>query len=274
MSPFTMRSSIWLSAVAIAGTLQAADLRVYSEFRRIALDGEIVKADQGGRVREILSPLAVRGGYSTYRLVVEAKPGEEFWLYIGQNPDDNAQATLYREVHANGVPDALEKVELPYKGTVAEGAKVATFLLDLYYARTAPVQRVKIEPQLHIDNRWIIYPMEVRVTAAVVPATRAAMGGYPASDPAQRAETPAFAALSESLCGTKPAAQATDLTARRLMYRNALQDLALAGTLPAAKRLELLPDPKVHCGATADLPFEGWLRTRELIYRALAPPPE
>lgn len=270
-----MRSSIWLSALLIAGIAQAADLRVYSEFRRIALDGEILKADQGGRVREILSPMAVRGGYSTFRIVVEAPPGEEFWLYIGQNPDDNAQATLYREVHKDGVPDALEKVEQPYQGQVAAGAKVATFLLDLYYDRTAAIERVKIEPQLHIDKRWIIYPMEVRVTAALLPSSRPAMGAYAATDRALRAEGPAFAALREHLCGAKPAAaEATDLTARRLMYRNARQDLALVATLPEAKRRELLPDAKSFCAGEAELPFEGWLRMREQIYRALAPPPQ
>jgi hypothetical protein len=266
-----MRSSIWLSVLLIAGLAQAADLRVYSEFRRIALDGEIVKADQGGRVREILSPMAVRGGYSTYRIVVEAPPGEEFWLYIGQNPDDNAQATLYREVHQDGRPDALEKVEQPYKGQVAAGAKVATFLLDLFYRRSAAVERVKIEPQLHIENRWIIYPMEVRVTSAVLPSSHAAPARYPGTDAGQRAETPAFTALRETLCGAKPPAMSTDLTARRLMYRNARQDLALAATLPALKRAELLPEAKGFCGGTLDLPWEGWLRMREQIYRALAP---
>ena len=266
-----MRSSIWLSGLLIAGLAQAADLRVYSEFRRIALDGEIVKADQGGQVREILSPMAVRGGYSTYRIVVEAPPGEEFWLYIGQNPDDNAQATLYREVHQDGRPDALEKVEQPYKGQVAAGAKVATFLLDLFYRRSATVERVKIEPQLHIDNRWIIYPMEVRVTTAVVPSSRAAIGSYPTTDSTERAETPAFEALRETLCGAKSPAMSTDLTARRLMYRNARQDLALAATLPTLKRAELLPEAKGFCEGKLELPWEGWLRMRELIYRALAP---
>lgn len=279
-----MRSSTWLNAAALLFVTtiatRAADLKVYSEFRRIGPDSQIVKADEGGRVREILSPLAVRGGYTTFRIVVEAPAGSEFWVYIGQNPDDNARATLYRELPPTtpgAPPDALEKVDIPYQGKVPAGSAAVTFLLDLYYERTASVERVKIEPQLHYDNRWIIYPMEVRIAHAALSAADASRIGahppYPPTDPTLRAETPAFAALRDHLCGApaKPATPLTTLTARALLYRNALQDLALATYLQEAKRNTLLPDAKTHCAASVELPFEGWLRIRESIYKALAP---
>ena len=43
--------------------------------------------------------------------------------------------------------------------------------MDLWTARDAPVARIKVEPQLHVNNDWVIYPMEARVMEATIPLT-------------------------------------------------------------------------------------------------------
>ena len=68
------------------------------------------------------------------------------------------EVTLYRE---NG--DKLERVEQPVSGNSTQ-----VFWMDLWTARDAPVQRIKVEPQLHVNNDWVIYPMEARVMSATV----------------------------------------------------------------------------------------------------------
>ena len=57
----------------------------------------------------------------------------------------------------------LERVELPVDG---DGNQI--FWMDLWTARDAPVRRIKVEPELKIDEDWVIYPMEGRVMDAVV----------------------------------------------------------------------------------------------------------
>ena len=66
--------------------------------------------------------------------------------------------TIYRE---SG--DMLERVELPVDG---DGTQI--FWMDLWTAKDAPVRRIKVEPELKIDEDWVIYPMEGRVMDAVV----------------------------------------------------------------------------------------------------------
>jgi hypothetical protein len=91
--------------------------------------------------------------------VVDVPRGTQYQLYVAQNPENAVEVTLYRE---NG--ERLERVEQPVSGNSTQ-----VFWMDLWTARDAPVARIKVEPQLHVSNDWVIYPMEARVMNATVP---------------------------------------------------------------------------------------------------------
>ncbi|MEI9811499.1 MAG: hypothetical protein WDO18_01940 [Acidobacteriota bacterium] len=96
----------------------------------------------------------------------------------------------------------------------------------MWAKRSAPVERIKIEPQLHVDNDWVIYPMEGRMTDAVVPDAPAS--GWPAGMNAPADVMRAFA------CGAAPVTSnpSKELSLASLRYRNVQQDVALAGKMP------------------------------------------
>jgi hypothetical protein len=243
----------------------AAELAVYSEFRRVGPDGEVVAADQGGRVREILSPAVPRNAYSTFHVVVKGEPGESFWLYVGQNPDDNARVTVYA-VDAPG--DQLRKVNVPVEIQIPAGARAAVYVMDLFYTRQAPVERVKIEPQLWVasEKRWVVYPMEVRVQPAQIPAIPVLRN--PMARTGDPADSAASAALREHMCETEfPVSTRPALTLQALIDRNARQDIAFLRTLGKERTASLLPDRGPFCSGSAQLPPEWWLTLRRLLYQ-------
>ena len=41
--------------------------------------------------------------------------------------------------------------------------------MKLWVNRDAPVRRIKVEPELWASDRWLTYPMEVRIVEATVP---------------------------------------------------------------------------------------------------------
>lgn len=244
----------------------AADLQVYSEFRRIGPDGAIVAADTGGPVREILSPRVVRGGWASFQLVVEGEPGTEFWLYLGQNPDDAAAFQLYRASFTAGVPDRLEKVGEPAHGEIPAGQKAAVFWLDLKYPFEYPAGRVKLEPQLFLpaEKRWVVYPMEVNVVPA---RSRVTIERVSAAFPAGRADATALAVLRGFRCagGKIATAAAEPKTVLGMIERNARQDVTLLRRLSPGALAELLPAS--FC--TAEFPPEGMLRVRDRLFKLL-----
>ena len=246
----------------------AAQIEVYSEFRRIGPDGEIVKPDQGGTVREMLSPAVPRGGHASFHVVVKAPAGTDYMLYIGQNPEGHGRITLYRELYTGGIPDRLELIKTdfagPWSGRIPEGQSAEVFWLDLEYPATAAVERVKVEPQLWAGSHWIVYPMEVRLIDArlkSLPADR-----DPGVALETRAESAAFVALRQHLCGLPPFKPVPgEPTIRRFIYRNALETLALAKDVPL--------DPVTFCKGEIDLPYEGFLRVRGQILQGKPGPP-
>ena len=233
----------------LAGCGWAQPILVYSEFARIAANGDVVAP---AYPREILSPAVARNGFTSFQIVVKAPDGTPWQLYVAQNPENAVRVTLYRE---NG--DRLEPVSQP-----ARGNNTQVFWMDVWADKTAPVQRIKVEPQLNINNDWVIYPMEVRIMAATVPDGMWPMGTAAPGD-----------VMRGFLCGTSPAGPApaapakpaeTGVTAAGLRFRNAQQDLALA---PKASRAEL----QVRFGAcevpqAADDP-EWYFRVRDFLYK-------
>jgi len=211
----------------------AQPLRVYSEFARIDAAGKVTAPAEP---REILSPAVVRNGFTSFQVVVDVPRGTPYQLYVAQNPENAVRVTLYRE---SG--EKLEPVEQPVSGTTAQ-----VFWMDLWTAADAPVQRIKVEPQLHVNNDWVIYPMEGRVTEAAVPEAKESLG-----------------TMRSLVCGETETIPADDNSTTRFHFRNAQQDRALAAGASKADLQKLLGG----CDAAARADPEWYLRIRDYLFR-------
>ena len=149
-----MRRGLVLALFMVGASAQT--VQVYSEFARLGDAGEPLAP---ATPREILSPAVPRNAYSTFQIAVQVPAGNKFNLFIGQNPEDAVKITLYR-----GAKEKLEAVGIPYEGI---GSQVVW--LDVWVDASAPVRRVKVEPQVFINGDWVTYPMEMRVSETVVP---------------------------------------------------------------------------------------------------------
>ena len=229
-----------LPAAPTAGHM---DVRVYSELRRIGPDGVPVEADSIGRPREILSPALARQSYTSFRIVVSAPLGQKFMLFLGENPENILQTTLYKEswTHTGKtwIPDAIEKVAAPYTGVIPDAAlgpeqqTVQSFLLDVYTPSKAPIRRVRLEVQLNVGDQWIIYPMEVRIGSLMTPKPEAISPAL--ADLRLPASETALEYLETYLCGAKQRLGASPPNGRQLIFRNAQQDVLWARMIEGAK---------------------------------------
>jgi hypothetical protein len=253
--------------------LLAQEIQVFSEFRRVGPNAQILEADRGGKPREILSPAIPRNGFATFHLVFTGPVGQPYHIYVGENPEGLLKTTLYRILPNGPVPDALEKVDQPVSGIFTDAA--VTLVLDLWTPPTAPVRRVRVEAQLNSDNRWVIYPMEVRLQPASLPPL-AVTTGAPAPVTAPAVET-SLSSWDPYLCSKTHRASEGVLSIRSLLRRNASQDVALAKKLEARHGAE-----KVRAGILAALGAadsaswcadrklanpETYLRVRDFLYK-------
>jgi hypothetical protein len=232
-----MRPAAFIAILA-SFPLSAQSLRVYSELAQIDSSGEVTSPRMP---REILSPALARNAFTSFQIVVQVKPGTPYWLHVGENPEDAVKVTLYRR---NG--DRLEPVSSPYHGDTTQVIR-----LDLWVDRNAAVRRIKVEPQLDVNDDWVQYPMEARVMDATVPD-----GPWP-----EGAATPA-AAMKAFLCGS-PLLTTVGESEFRLRFRNAQQDVALAARAPKTDLLRLIGG----CAATPPDDPEWYLRIRDYLYR-------
>ncbi|MEO8098979.1 MAG: hypothetical protein ABI811_14850 [Acidobacteriota bacterium] len=200
-----MKSAL-LGLLLVSAPLWAQPLSVYSEFAKVDAKGKVTSP---ASPREILSPAIARNAYASFQIVVEAPDAAAWQLYVAQNPADAVQVTLYREIG-----DRLERIAEPAAGT---GTQV--FWMDIFTAANAPVDRIKVEPQLHLNNDWVIYPMEARIMEATVPS------GVLAAGIAAPGEV-----MRGFLCGAAiPAGEAPkEPVQASLRFRNGQQDRALA----------------------------------------------
>lgn len=153
---------------------------------------------------------------------------------------------------------------------------VSIYLLDLWVDGGARVERTRLELQLNAGDHWVIYPMELRIQAARVPAQVERLGAAapveaPSADSAR-------SALEAYVCGRGGGGgeEAPPLTIRRMILRNARQDMALAKSLKTGGA-ELLKatgaaaaGPEAWCKAPSGPPGQGpewYLRVRDLLYR-------
>jgi hypothetical protein len=280
----------FVAALAGGAQAQVASVQVYSEFQRIDPFGKIVAADRARRAdvrpREILSPGLAGNAHASYHVAVTAPAGMPFTLYVGQNPEGFLGVTVYKEVYARRgaqwIPDGLEPVTLPYEGRLPDpsrplpGQTTVTFLMDLRVPVGAEEIRTKLEPQLYLDGRWITYPMEVRILAAVVPEHDD--GGVALAGLEESSDATARRALRAYLCGSSAGDPAARASIRWIILRNALQDMALARSLESRPGSKLLPeilrlagpgDAAKWCEAPVfpeELGPEWYLRIRDAVY--------
>lgn len=203
-----------LTTVLLAQTV-VPEIRVTSEFVR------------QGPGREILSPALPRNGWTTFHVTLMAPSEKQFGFYIGQNPEKTARAILFR---------AGKRVDHPITMTYPAGKTSEVFRLDLWISPDAPVGRAKVEPQLWIDGRWIIYPMEVRIVEAKVPEV--------ATGTLSRDYIPA---LRAQWCGEKAVP----------IPRNLKQDLGLASLHPEDQVRE-------RFASVLGVSLEDWCADRKL----------
>lgn len=201
----------------------AQTLQLLSEFRRVDPKGEIRLSDAAGKPREILSPGLIRNGFYSLRIVIRPPKGKPYTLDLAQNPENSVILKLYREVG-----DTLLPVKAPLTGV---GAAPESFWLDIQVPANALVRRVRVEVDLHDGETWHQAPMEIRILRGILPALKPAQVELPAA--AKPADEFARQAWREWLCDVdaKPAPRSATLTPRSLIYRNALQDVALARIL-------------------------------------------
>ncbi|MEQ1885862.1 MAG: hypothetical protein ABL967_12435 [Bryobacteraceae bacterium] len=242
-----------LAFLVAPGGASAQPLRVYSEFVKIDAAGNVVAPESP---REILSPAIARNAFATFQIVIQVPPDTPYTLRMGLNPENAVKYTFYRETDEK-TPDGprLEAVSEYYEDSVTR-----VIWLDLWMDKDAPVRRIKVEPQLFINDDWVIYPMEMRVRDPQVPDSAAKGSGV--LEP--------FAVMQAALC-RKPLPVASTpvvLTAASLRYRNALQDLAFAESAVASDKEEM---KKRLGGCEAKVPAspETYLRVRDYFFTPL-----
>ena len=200
----------------VAAGLFAQPVMVYSEFAVINEKGEVTAPEFP---REILSPAVARNAFASFQVVIDVPEGTPFVMHVGQNPENAVKSTLYRRVG-----EILQPVQLPYESKSAQ-----VLWLDIWLDKNAPVRRIKIEPQVRVNDDWAIYPMEVRVRDPQVPDVASGDSFLAAED-----------VLRAAVCGTKLSIpQERRMTTARLRYRNAQQDAMLAGLLSKDDREEI-----------------------------------
>ncbi len=236
------------------GCLWSQPLTVYSELARVDKSGVVTAPETP---REILSPMVIRNGFTSFQVVVQAPAGKHWELHVGQNPENAVTVTVYREFS-----EPFKAVDLPVAG---DGP--AVFWMDVWTARDAPVRRIKVEPELNIDDDWVIYPMEARVMEAIAPD--GAPGAVPSGDfdpPLEWSEMRNYVCdfprlQISSAAGTRSGISPW-LSALRL--RNVRQDIRLSEAYSAKAEATKLWG---SCDAKPTANFEWYLRIRDYLFR-------
>ncbi len=290
--PVRQRLAGVLVCLFAAAAGEAQSLRVVSEFQRFGPFGEVLPIDRVDQPREILSPALARNAYTSFRIVVNIPPETPYFLYVQSNPANLFEMTLYNEIYIKAgeqwIPDVLQETKiptfgmLPYPPAPILGQNTVSYWLDVRVPGDAPVRRARLEVLMKIGSRWVIYPMEVRIVEALAPAIRPASARLPALS--ERADSSVNGPLSAYLCRSKESTAKEALTARALIRRNALQDMALAQAVEGklgrgAVTAEILRRAGSQNAAgwcrthstPPELGAEWYLRVRDWLYRQSEP---
>lgn len=220
--------AIFLMAVLASGGAFGQALRVFSEFVLFDKAGNPAPAQP----REILSPALVRNGFNSFQIAIQAQPLAGWTLYVGQNPENAFKITLYRRTGEKF--EAIGANAQPVRG---QGPEV--LWMDVWADGSAPIQRVKVEPQLMLGADWVIYPMEARVMEAVVPDV---VHDVKPSPPLCRSAVPDSVGFHA---------------------RNAQQDVALSTRAPKEELQRVIKD----CDAATPENPESYLRVRDYLFK-------
>ena len=271
----------------LAALVRAQSLRVVSEFQRVDPFGQVVNADRTLRPREILSPAVMRNAFASFHIAVTVPPRTPFFLFVQTNPENSFEIALYEALYtktdAGWIPDVLAPVKLPCLGSLPylplpiEGQNTLSYWLDVWVPARIAVDRVRLEVLMKIGSEWVMYPMEVRVMPAVAPTIEE----HPAALPpvATRADASVYGPFRNFLCAARETGRDERLTVRRMIHRNALQDVALARALEPRLGKDFLHremlrraggrDASVWCRsllAATELGTEWYLRVRDWLY--------
>ena len=272
--------------ILLAAPVPAQSLRVLSEFQRVDPFGEVVSVDRTLHPREVISPGIACNAFASFHIALTVPPREPVFLFVGTNPPDVFQISLYEELYAKTsagwISDALEPSKmpafgiLPYLPLPIPKQNTVSDWMDVIVPYNARAQKVRLEVLLKVGSGWVMYPMEIRVLPAVVPAFQ---DRHPALPPASaRADRAVYGPLRQLICGSRETGGEEKLTVRRLIHRNGLQDMALAHLLESKYpelRAELLKragaeDREAWCKsppAAGELDTEWYLRVRDFLYR-------
>jgi hypothetical protein len=258
-----------LSFVLAAACLRGQTLDVYSEFVEVDPFGDVAPAG-GAAPREILSPAVARGAYASYLAVVRS-PRTNYFLFLGVNPAESVRASLYKvdftRVGDRWIPDALRPAEPPNFGVIPDpeaqipGQSARVYLLDVWVPPDATPGRIRVEVQLKAGS-WTIWPMEMRILPAVVPAHGRSAAPLPdlGRPPADAVLAPLEGWLAKPSSRSAAPSRSSPLSLRDAIRRNAEQDLALAGPglVPAVREKFAARKPG----------SEWYLPIRDLILRS------
>ncbi|MEZ5399160.1 MAG: hypothetical protein R2729_05785 [Bryobacteraceae bacterium] len=275
----SLSAAIPAAALALTAAF-AQSVEVLSEFRRPAPNGSIAAPDRAGTVRELLSPAVVRNGHTTFNLVLRAAPSDRVTVYVTANPEHLVKTAIYRQFfNEQGLPERLERIEQPIYERFEAG--VGVFLLDVFVPADTPIRRIRYEVQMQAGDRWVIYPMELRVLGATV------LKGFPQAGELAPAGSPAantaWAALAAYICDRRRPAAPAGLTQRALIRRNASQDVALARELEKTRTISEVRNGIAQSLGAKDVPAwcaagfpedpELYFRARDFVIRAASPKP-
>lgn len=271
------RVACFIGFLSLCGTAaRAQEINTYSEFLRFGPLGKIVQPDHEAKPRELLSPAVPRNGHLTVRVVVDAPPPTNFFVYAGSNPVDVLKVKIYRELWTKcgneDCPDWLVEVPSPTFGALPENSHwqpkqtTRSFIFDIYVPPDTPPRRVRIEALLK-TGFWTVAPLEVRVTDQTVPAMAAALlpREWDVADVSEPAWATAYRQYLRWTFGAKPELPPGILRTRDLIQRNAAEDMLLAEAMklhtPPMLTMAWTPFAFPQAGG------EWYLRVRDYIYR-------
>jgi MFS family permease len=253
---FVRRDAARIAACALvcAAVLPAQQIKVWSEFQRVDPFGEAVTVDRVEHPREILSPAVARNAWASFHVALTIPENMPAYLYIQQNPEW-FHVTTYKEEFSRTpegwIPDRLTQVKAPCLAVLPEMSPIpkqttVVYWLDIWVPEQTPVGRMRMQASLNLGERWLVYPMEVRVAQATVPRI----------GPQSRL-LPPVTARSDASVSAGGAERVRENSVRYFIRRNAAQDRALAQALRVTP-----PEAAKELGA------EGYLKVRDFLLRS------
>jgi len=263
-----------LLALFGAPSIFAQSVQIFSEFQRVDPFGNTLGVDRSPSPREIISPAVARNSFASFHLAVSVPRGQTYFLFVQANPPGILGIHLYKEqfLHYQDewIPDTLAETALPSFGVIPDaqanipGQTTRDYLLDLWVPPDAEIgRRVRVEVLLKYGT-WVVVPMEVRITPALVPAPGSFLSA-PLPGIFEPADAAAMRALAAHLSGLHEWNRDPILSVRGVLRRNAQQDMALAAAHPTPELWLRAAGQIVNSWTMFPIGAEWYLRVRDLL---------